>query len=153
MKIDHTFISDDRGTDDFNQVVISPVISNFNIFRYRIAYHLLISLWYAACIMSKNFHKKRKVSIFYNVNRIWGTSITLTMVTTIIFGIKIHGFIACWVWRSYYLANMPSISKELEAMIDWTSHLFFKRDVAMIERFVRDTSTNSTKDIRLLDWT
>ena len=46
---------------------------------------------------------------------------------------------------------MPSFSKKLEAMIDWTSHLFFKRDVAIIERFVRDASTNSTKDIRLLN--
>ena len=52
-------------------------------------------------------------------------------VMAIIFGIKIHGFIACWIWRSYYLANMPSISKKLEAMIDWTSSLFFKRDVAI----------------------
>jgi NADH dehydrogenase len=25
----------------------------------------------------------------------------------IIFGIKLHGFIAWWLWRRYYLANMP----------------------------------------------
>jgi len=56
----------------------------------------------------------------------------------IIFGIKLHGFIAWWMWRTYYLANIPTISKKLEVMIDWTFHLFFKRGVAMIKRFIAE---------------
>ena len=40
----------------------------------------------------------------------------------IIFGIKSHGFIAWWMWRTYYLANMPTISKKMKVMIDWTLH-------------------------------
>jgi NADH dehydrogenase len=58
----------------------------------------------------------------------------------IIFGIKIHGFIAWWLWRTYYLANVPNVSKRLEVMIDWTIHLLFKRDVAIVKRAPRDTS-------------
>ncbi|MGC1930409.1 MAG: hypothetical protein WA667_15670 [Candidatus Nitrosopolaris sp.] len=57
----------------------------------------------------------------------------------IIFGIKLQGFIAWWMCRTYYLANMPTINKKVEVMIDWTSHLFFKRDVAMIKRFIGNT--------------
>ena len=61
----------------------------------------------------------------------------------IIYGIKLHGIMAWWIWRSYYLVNMPTISKKLEVMIDWTSHQFFKRDVAMIKRFIKDTPRSS----------
>ena len=57
----------------------------------------------------------------------------------IIYGIKLHGIIAWWIWRAYYLVNMPTISKKLEVMVDWTSHQFFKRDIAMIKRVIRDT--------------
>jgi len=32
----------------------------------------------------------------------------------IIYGIKLHGIIAWWIWRSYYLVNMPTVSKKLE---------------------------------------
>jgi NADH:ubiquinone reductase (H+-translocating) len=61
----------------------------------------------------------------------------------IIYGVKLHGIIAWWIWRSYYLVNMPTISKKLEVMIDWTSHQFFKRDVAMIKRVIKDTPRSS----------
>ena len=62
----------------------------------------------------------------------------------IIFGIKLHGFVAWWMWRTYYLANMPTISKKLEVLIDWTLHLFFKRDVAMIKRFIAEPGLSSS---------
>ena len=53
----------------------------------------------------------------------------------ILFGrIKLHGFLAWWLWRSYYLANLPTAKKKLKVMGDWTSDLFFKPDVAMIKR-------------------
>jgi hypothetical protein len=61
----------------------------------------------------------------------------------IIYDIKLHGLIAWWIWRAYYLVNMPTVSKKLEVMIDWTSHQFFKRDVAMIKRFIKDTPRSS----------
>jgi NADH:ubiquinone reductase (H+-translocating) len=53
----------------------------------------------------------------------------------ILFGrIKLHGFLAWWMWRTYYLANLPTSKKKLKVMGDWTSDLFFKPDVAMIKR-------------------
>ena len=44
-------------------------------------------------------------------------------------GIHIRGFIAWWVWRTYYLLQMPRISRRIRIMIDWTSALFFKNDI------------------------
>jgi len=32
----------------------------------------------------------------------------------------------------------------MEVMMDWTFHLFFKRDVAMIKRFVAEPGLSST---------
>jgi NADH:quinone reductase (non-electrogenic) len=53
----------------------------------------------------------------------------------ILFGrIKLHGFLAWWIWRTYYLANLPTSKKKLKVIGDWTSDLFFKPDVAMIKR-------------------
>ena len=48
------------------------------------------------------------------------------------------------MWRTYYLANMPTISKKLEVLIDWTFNLFFKRDVAMIKRFIAEPGLSSS---------
>lgn len=48
--------------------------------------------------------------------------------------IKLHGFIAWWLWRSYYLANLPTTRKKLKVLGDWISDLIFKPDVSMITR-------------------
>jgi len=47
-----------------------------------------------------------------------------------LFGIKIHGLIAWWMWRSFYLGNLPTRSKRLKVLLDWTMDLFFKPDVS-----------------------
>jgi len=47
---------------------------------------------------------------------------------------KIHGFAAWWLWRTYYLAKLPTAKKKLKVMRDSTSDLIFKPDVAMIKR-------------------
>jgi NADH dehydrogenase len=47
--------------------------------------------------------------------------------------IKLHGFIAWWLWRTYYLANLPTANKKLKVLCDWTSDLIFKPDVSMIK--------------------
>jgi NADH dehydrogenase len=47
-----------------------------------------------------------------------------------LFGIKLHGFIAWWMWRSFYLGKIPTKSKRLKVLIDWTMDLLFKPDVS-----------------------
>ena len=53
-----------------------------------------------------------------------------------IFGHKFHGLIAWWLWRTFYLFNLPTVKKKLKVMGDWTTDLLFKSDVAMIKRYV-----------------
>lgn len=47
-----------------------------------------------------------------------------------IFGIKLRGFLAWWVWRTFYLGKIPTRSKRLKVFLDWTMDLFFKPDVS-----------------------
>ena len=51
---------------------------------------------------------------------------------TLIGRIKLHGFLAWWLWRSYYLTNLPIPKKKLKIMGDWTSDLLFKPDVSQV---------------------
>jgi NADH dehydrogenase len=51
-----------------------------------------------------------------------------------LFGLKVHGFMAWWIWRTYYLSNLPTIKKKLKVMGDWTMDLIYRPDVAMIKR-------------------
>jgi NADH:ubiquinone reductase (H+-translocating) len=55
-----------------------------------------------------------------------------------LFGFKVHGFAAWWLWRTFYLTNLPTKQKKLKVMVDWTMDLLFKPDVAMIKRFVNE---------------
>ena len=57
----------------------------------------------------------------------------------IILGIKVHGFIGWFLWRTFYLSNLPTIKKKLKVMTDWTTDLLFKPDVIMIKRFTKYT--------------
>lgn len=48
--------------------------------------------------------------------------------------VRIKGFIAWWVWRSYYLFQMPRWERRLRVMIDWTVALMFKNDVVQLDQ-------------------
>jgi NADH:ubiquinone reductase (H+-translocating) len=50
-----------------------------------------------------------------------------------VYNIKIYGFVAWWVWRTYYLMQMPQWSRRLRIVIDWTIALFFKNDVVELD--------------------
>lgn len=47
--------------------------------------------------------------------------------------LRIKGFIAWWVWRSYYLFQMPRWDRRLRLILDWTLALFFKYDVVKLD--------------------
>ena len=47
---------------------------------------------------------------------------------------RIYGFLAWWVWRSYYLFQMPQWSRRIRIMIDWTVALLFHNDVVQLDQ-------------------
>jgi NADH dehydrogenase len=48
---------------------------------------------------------------------------------------RIKGFLAWWVWRSYYLFQMPRWDRRMRVLIDWTVSLFFKNDIVQLDLF------------------
>ena len=50
-----------------------------------------------------------------------------------LFGMQVQGFSAWWIWRNYYLVNLPTIQKKVRVLADWIIDIFFKRDVTMLK--------------------
>jgi NADH dehydrogenase len=48
---------------------------------------------------------------------------------------RVRGFIAWWVWRSYYLSQMPRFERKLRIVLDWTVALFFPHDIVKLDLF------------------
>jgi NADH:ubiquinone reductase (H+-translocating) len=49
-----------------------------------------------------------------------------------IFGLKIWGFPAWFVWRGIYLAKMPTLARKVQIAFDWAWQLFFPRDIVQL---------------------
>ncbi len=45
-----------------------------------------------------------------------------------LFGIKLAGFPAWFLWRTFYLARMPTWSRRIRVALDWTLDFFFSRE-------------------------
>jgi NADH:ubiquinone reductase (H+-translocating) len=58
----------------------------------------------------------------------------------ILLGHKVYGFTAWWLWRSYYLGNLPTLEKKIRVAGDWFIDLFFKRDVTRLKTLTVERS-------------
>ena len=47
-----------------------------------------------------------------------------------VMGIRLRGFPGWFVTRSYHLYQLPLLSRKLRVVVDWTTSLFFRRDIA-----------------------
>jgi NADH dehydrogenase len=60
-------------------------------------------------------------------------------------GIQVQGFFAWWLWRNYYLANLPTIHKKVRVLADWILDMFFNRDVTMFRGLVEEKNAESKR--------
>jgi len=49
-----------------------------------------------------------------------------------VFGVKVSGFAAWFVWRTLYLAKMPGFGRKVRVAIDWALDLLFARDYVQL---------------------
>jgi NADH dehydrogenase len=49
-----------------------------------------------------------------------------------VMGLRFSGFIAWFLWRTYYLMRVPQLEKRLRVVLDWTLDLFFTRDLVQL---------------------
>jgi NADH dehydrogenase len=47
-----------------------------------------------------------------------------------VLGIRMRGFLGWFVCRTYHLYQLPLLSRKLRVVTDWTTALFFRRDIA-----------------------
>jgi NADH dehydrogenase len=45
-----------------------------------------------------------------------------------VFGVKVSGFFAWWLYRTVYLLKMPGLARKIRVALDWTLDLLFPRD-------------------------
>ena len=46
-----------------------------------------------------------------------------------VLGVRLRGFPGWWVTRTYHLYQLPLLTRKLRVVADWTTSLFFRRDV------------------------
>ena len=46
---------------------------------------------------------------------------------------KLSGFPAWWLYRTYYLYQLPRLERKLRVVIDWTLQLIFRRDIVKMD--------------------
>jgi NADH dehydrogenase len=49
-----------------------------------------------------------------------------------VLGIRLRGFPAWFLHRTYHLSRIPTVNRKVRVMIDWTVALFFRRDVVQL---------------------
>lgn len=49
--------------------------------------------------------------------------------------LRFSGFPAWWLWRTVYLAKLPTVDRRVRVAIDWTLDLVFARDFAQLRPF------------------
>jgi NADH:ubiquinone reductase (H+-translocating) len=56
---------------------------------------------------------------------------------------KIRGFLAWWVWRTYYVMQMTRWERRLRVILDWTVAILFRNDVVKLDLFGVEHPTES----------
>jgi NADH dehydrogenase len=64
-----------------------------------------------------------------------------------VFGVRLTGFLAWWLRRTYYLFQMPRWDRRLRIVLDWTVALFFRPDITRVDLRVE---REQVKQARLL---
>ena len=49
------------------------------------------------------------------------------------FGLELSGFVAWWLYRTFYLLQLPRIERKLRVVTDWTLDLIFPPDIVKVD--------------------
>jgi NADH dehydrogenase len=63
-----------------------------------------------------------------------------------VFGLRLSGFIAWFLYRTYYLYQLPRVERKLRVLIDWNLEIFFHRDIVKQEVHASDAVARAHYD-------
>jgi len=49
-----------------------------------------------------------------------------------VFGVKLSGFVAWWLWRTIYLMKLPGLDRKIRVAVDWTLDLILPADIVQL---------------------
>jgi NADH dehydrogenase len=49
-----------------------------------------------------------------------------------VFGFKLSGFLAWWLWRTVYLMKLPGLDRKIRVAVDWTLDLLLPSDIVQL---------------------
>ena|SRR5688572_17068822 len=64
-----------------------------------------------------------------------------------VFGVRLTGFFAWWLRRTYYLFQMPRWERRLRIVLGWTVALFFRPDITRVELRVEREQVNQARQM------
>lgn len=60
------------------------------------------------------------------------------------------GFLAWFLWRTYYLLRLPGLDRKLRVAFDWTLELLFPRDISELRVYTRLAQSSAAADAGLV---
>jgi NADH:ubiquinone reductase (H+-translocating) len=70
-----------------------------------------------------------------------------TRAVALVFGVRLTGFVAWWLRRTYYLFQMPHWDRRLRIVLDWTVALFFRPDITRVDLRVERELVKEAKEL------
>jgi NADH dehydrogenase len=64
-------------------------------------------------------------------------------------GTVITGFLAWFLWRSYYLSRLPGLDRKVRVALDWFLGLIFPRDIAELRVYTQRSQQMAARDAGL----
>jgi len=64
--------------------------------------------------------------------------------------VVLTGFLAWFLWRTYYLLRLPGLDRKLRVAFDWTLEMLFPRDTAELRIYTRNAQSSAATDAGLL---
>ncbi|MDQ1709384.1 MAG: hypothetical protein QOG49_769 [Frankiaceae bacterium] len=66
-----------------------------------------------------------------------------------VYGIRLRGFPAWFMHRTYHLSRVPTLNRKVRVLLDWTTALFFRRDVVSLGALHRPRAAFAKSNPRL----
>jgi NADH dehydrogenase len=64
-------------------------------------------------------------------------------------GTVLTGFLAWFLWRSYYLSRLPGLDRKVRVALDWLLGLIFPRDIAELRVYTQRSQQSAVRDAGL----
>ena len=90
-------------------------------YALREARHLARNLLAAVSGKTLQPFSRRSLGVFVPLGRFSAAAEVL--------GWKLSGFAAWWLYRTYYLVQLPRLERKIRVLIDWNLELIFRRDI------------------------